>query len=43
MANIAISEKKPSVLGVARQMLSFSVVGVLGFLVDAGVLYVALF
>ncbi|MGO9594059.1 MAG: GtrA family protein [Steroidobacteraceae bacterium] len=42
MANIAISDKKPSVLGVARQMLSFSVVGVLGFLVDAGVLYIAL-
>jgi putative flippase GtrA len=42
MTNIVINEKRPSVLGVARQMLSFSVIGVLGFLVDASVLYVAL-
>jgi len=42
MDNIVINDKKAGALGVARQMLSFSVVGVLGFLVDAGVLYVAL-
>src|ERR1700676_4388240 len=34
---------RTSVVSVARQMLSFSTIGVIGFLVDAGVLYVALF
>jgi putative flippase GtrA len=43
MDNIVINDKKAGAFGVARQMLSFSVVGVLGFLVDAGVLYVALY
>jgi putative flippase GtrA len=35
--------KKTAVLGVARQMLSFGLIGVIGFLIDAGVLYFALF
>lgn len=43
MANIVINEKMSGVLGVARQMLWFSAIGVLGFLVDAGVLYAALY
>jgi putative flippase GtrA len=43
MANIVINEKTSGVLGVARQMLWFSAIGVLGFLVDAGVLYAALY
>jgi putative flippase GtrA len=43
MTNSVINERKPGVMGVARQMLSFSLIGVLGFLVDAGVLYLALF
>jgi putative flippase GtrA len=34
---------KAAVLGIARQMLSFGFVGVIGFLVDSGVLYVALY
>lgn len=42
MANIVINEKKSGVLGVARQMLSFSAIGVLGFVVNSGVLYIAL-
>jgi putative flippase GtrA len=42
MTNIVTNEKSPGVLGVARQMLSFSLIGVLGFVVDAGVLYLAL-
>ena len=34
--------KKAARFGVARQMLSFGFIGVIGFLVDAGVLYGAL-
>ena len=34
---------KASLSLIARQMLSFSSIGVIGFLVDAGVLYAALF
>src|ERR1700723_2275120 len=43
MPNTAINEKTSAALGVARQMLWFSAIGVLGFVVDAGVLYVALY
>jgi putative flippase GtrA len=35
--------KKAAVFGIARQMLSFGFIGVIGFLVDVGVLYLALF
>lgn len=34
---------RTSVAVISRQMLSFSTIGVIGFLVNAGVLYVALF
>ena len=34
---------RPKVLLLAGQMLSFPIIGVIGFLVDAGVLYLALF
>jgi putative flippase GtrA len=35
--------KNPAMATIVRQMFSFGLVGVLGFLVDAGVLYVALY
>jgi putative flippase GtrA len=37
------SRAAPGMAGIVRQMFSFGLVGVLGFVVDAGVLYVALY